>query len=438
MTRDGPAHRDRPLRALAAALLLVCVPCARASAGGGWREVAPLPERRWFHVAATDGDGRLHAFAGKVWPEGGRRTYGLKDMALRIYDPEEDSWRAGPSVSSLRAVNRITTRSFPPGDITSDPVRVGVDHREYTIPLEHEVPPGTGGRDGRIYWLGGPSPAIYDPEQDAWVQDERPRSDNDLARLGEFSWLTSAPRLIRQGAVTAAAPDGKIYLVGGLGHPRARAERSSDPQNLYALLDSVDAYDPATRTWEERAPLRRARQLAAGAFGADGRLYVFGGYGHKGVVRPQNHPSEAAFRRAVAEMKALGRRALRSVEIYDPATDTWSAGAPMPAGRHAMGAALGADGRIYVVGGAVSYSEPRPEEEVFVYDPAADAWSEGPELRHGRYHHAVAGTRDGRIYAVGGIARMGWRKIAYTASVEVLDTAPPAPAPRPAAPDRGC
>jgi len=422
-----------------AVVLIVSVACASVSTGQGWREVAPLSKPRWFHVTAADSEGRVYAYAGSVWTEDRGREFGLKDYALRIYDPTEDRWRAGPSISSLKAVNRLTTRTFRAGEITGDPVGVEVNLNEYPIALRHELPPGTGGRDGRIYWFGGPGPVIYDPAQDAWVQDELPLSDNDRARNAQYSWLSSVPRLMRQGAVSATAPDGKIYLAGGLGYSRRREERSSDPQNLYVLLDSVEVYDPATQTWEERAPLQRARQLFAGTFGADGRLYVFGGYGHKGVVRPQNHPDEAAFREAVAEMKALGRNALRSVEIYDPETDTWSEGAPMPAGRHAMGAALGADGRIYVVGGAVSYSNPYPQEEVFVYDPATDTWSEGPELRHARFHHGVAATRDGKIYAVGGIGRKGLIGTAPTATVEVLDTALGGLAPerRSAPPDRG-
>ena len=38
-------------------------------------------------------------------------------------------------------------------------------------------------------------------------------------------------------------------------------------------------------------------------------------------------------------------------EIYDPAADAWSAGPDMPTPRHGMGAA-GVDGALYVPGGA--------------------------------------------------------------------------------------
>jgi N-acetylneuraminic acid mutarotase len=136
-----------------------------------------------------------------------------------------------------------------------------------------------------------------------------------------------------------------------------------------------------------------------------------------------NYSSDAEYEAAAAEMERLSRNALRSVEIYDPATDRWSEGARMPEGRHAMGAALGADGRIYVVGGAVSYSSPKGEDDVFVYDPVAASWSRGPRLRTGRYHHAVTVTPAGKIYAIGGIGPKQERLV----SVEVLDTAEPAP-----------
>lgn len=183
--------------------------------------------------------------------------------------------------------------------------------------------------------------------------------------------------------------------------------------------------------------MRRARQEFAGAFGTDGKLYVFGGYGHKGSVHQEDYETEEAFQAAAREMRAYGKEALRSVEVYDPATDTWSERSPMPEGRHAMAAALGADGKIYVVGGAVSYSEPVGSRSVFVYDPETDRWSEGPPLRHGRFHHAVAVDAMGRIYAVGGIVNESRHQRRGTASVEVLDTASGAPRPVVAPPDRG-
>jgi hypothetical protein len=42
---------------------------------------------------------------------------------------------------------------------------------------------------------------------------------------------------------------------------------------------------------------------------------------------------------------------LRTVEVYDPATDTWRAVAPIPTGRDRLGEIGAIDGKLYVTGG---------------------------------------------------------------------------------------
>lgn len=42
---------------------------------------------------------------------------------------------------------------------------------------------------------------------------------------------------------------------------------------------------------------------------------------------------------------------LKTVEAYDPKTNTWTPLAPMPTARDGLGGALGQDGKIYAVGG---------------------------------------------------------------------------------------
>ena len=77
----------------------------------------------------------------------------------------------------------------------------------------------------------------------------------------------------------------------------------------------------------------------------DGKIYALGGYvpgvtGHLGVA---------------------------TVEVYDPATDTWTAGPDMPAGRFGPRTSV-VDGKIYVIGGMDRWvgSAYRTVEE---YDP---------------------------------------------------------------------
>jgi N-acetylneuraminic acid mutarotase len=95
----------------------------------------------------------------------------------------------------------------------------------------------------------------------------------------------------------------------------------------------------------------------------------------------------------------LGNRTIgRTVQIYNPDSDTWRRGANMPSALHHMGVAS-ANGKLYVVGGYQGNFN--PVNTMFEYDPAADQWSAKaplPNVRGG----LSAVEIEGLIYAVGG------------------------------------
>lgn len=121
----------------------------------------------------------------------------------------------------------------------------------------------------------------------------------------------------------------------------------------------------------------------------------------------------------------------RRVDLYDPATSTWTRLPDLPlAVNHAMAAADGR--RIYVVGG---YSEGEARRDAFVL--AAGAWKRLPSLPAPRAAGGAAVVA-GRLYVVGGVfaqgrlARAGyvldltrrrWRAIAGPSSREHLGVA---------------
>src|SRR5438067_6271696 len=91
-----------------------------------------------------------------------------------------------------------------------------------------------------------------------------------------------------------AVVNGILYAIGGA-------------DNSGANLNRVEAYDPATNTWSQKAPMATARQIfAAGAL--NGTIYALGGVGLVG--------------------NSFG--ALASVEAYDPAGNTWTPAPPLP------------------------------------------------------------------------------------------------------------
>jgi DNA-binding CsgD family transcriptional regulator len=72
-------------------------------------------------------------------------------------------------------------------------------------------------------------------------------------------------------------------------------------------------------------------------------------------------------------------KALRVVEVYDPDTDRWRTGAPLPEPRCAYGlAALG--GELYLFGGRTSDDPVTASDKVWRYDPRLGEWSLESEM----------------------------------------------------------
>jgi N-acetylneuraminic acid mutarotase len=90
------------------------------------------------------------------------------------------------------------------------------------------------------------------------------------------------------------------------------------------------------------------------------------------------------------------QNATRTLDVYDPANNTWKTLAPMPA---PLGIATGAvlQGQLYVIGGG--------SQATYAYDPATNKWRSRaafPDVRYGAA--AVQVTLDGkpRMLVVGG------------------------------------
>lgn len=140
---------------------------------------------------------------------------------------------------------------------------------------------------------------------------------------------------------------------------------------------------PATASlkWTARASMPTRRSRLGAVFGQDGKLYAIGGstdFGPTGVV-----------------------------EVYDTALDSWSTAAPMPTARYGFSALLLPDGKIFTIGGDwdTSTSTDGSSVNVEIYNPATNTWTAGPPLPEGRYMGAGAVRADGSILFGGGYNR---------------------------------
>ena len=84
------------------------------------------------------------------------------------------------------------------------------------------------------------------------------------------------------------------------------------------------------------------------------------------------------------------------LDIYDIATDTWSAGADMPAARYWIDA-VAIDGKIYVAGGYLTSAQ----STLYIYDIATNAWVTGAAMPAARYAYSGA-AYNGIYYVIGG------------------------------------
>jgi N-acetylneuraminic acid mutarotase len=160
---------------------------------------------------------------------------------------------------------------------------------------------------------------------------------------------------------------GKLYAVGGF----------VDSAGYSVGTAVLEVYDPQSDEWATKAPMPHASgDLAVGV--VDGILYAVGG---------QQDPS-------------YGTPTLNDLQAYDPATDSWTAKAPMPTARRALAVAV-ANGKLYAIGGNSDYASHALVATVEAYDPATDTWSTKAPMPTVRMLLAAA-TVNGSIYAVGG------------------------------------
>jgi N-acetylneuraminic acid mutarotase len=225
--------------------------------------------------------------------------------------------------------------------------------------------------NGKIYAIGGvagSSSSYSSVETYSTVEEYDPATD---------TWTAKSEMPTTRGSHSANVVDGKIYIIGGT----RGAAFSSD------RIQTVEVYDPATDTWTQKGDMPRG--IGAGYSSVvDGKIYVIGGYG--GAQR---------------------------VDEYDPATDTWTMKSDMPTRRHALSTST-LDGKIYAIGGYVPGVAGDPGvATVEVYDPATDTWTAAPDMPTGRMGPRTS-VVDGKIYVIGGMAR--WITPAY-GTVEEYD-----------------
>ena len=218
--------------------------------------------------------------------------------------------------------------------------------------------------NGKIYFIGDGINERYDPDANAWTA------------------VTPPPVYHMWSDVVAC--QNKIYIIGG------------SPEN------PTQVYDPLTDTWENKSSIP-VTLWEYRATAVDDKIYLIAGL----------------------KLAALGIFATSAATyVYDTATDTCSemAAIPTPVGCYAS-AVL--DGKIYIIGGGTATTTPNNATDlVQIFDPKTNQWTNGKPLPTGVYKAAACSTSGliapKRIYVFGGSLRYDGGGLSVSSSAKTI------------------
>ncbi len=113
---------------------------------------------------------------------------------------------------------------------------------------------------------------------------------------------------------------------------------------------------------------------------------------------------EASFVEHDGKFYLIGGRRINPVDIFDPATQTWTEASKTPLEvHHVQGVSYG--NAIYLIGAMTGgWPAETPLERILIYYPKTDTFEFGPEIpEHRRRGGAGVAVHNDQIYVVGGI-----------------------------------
>jgi N-acetylneuraminic acid mutarotase len=153
-------------------------------------------------------------------------------------------------------------------------------------------------------------------------------------------------------------------------------ETAVDPDPAASSVEQPQLMSSGLGSWTTKAPMPTPRSALAAAviYNASHQpiLYAIGGSNNTSL-------------------------ALRRVEAYNFATNTWTRKAALPSGRWVTDGASVINGKIYLVGGLNSSGG--LTSSLYVYDPATNTWSSKASLPV-KTTHGVSGVIEGKLYVL--------------------------------------
>ncbi len=238
------------------------------------------------------------------------------------------------------------------------------------------------------------------------------------------SSLLTPPSITRSAHAATRLPDGQVLLLAG-------------------GIEAVELYDPASRSWRSVGSLASARYNATATLLGNGKVLVAGGWGGENLFSTElydptrgswtsagtmstDRTKHSATRLASGRVLVVGgystttssgvtQTNLRSVDLYDPANNTWSSTSSLADARQSHTATLLPDGKVLVAGGYAG----RDLASAEIYDPQTGRWSATNPLATARSGHTATLLPNGKVLVTSG---QGYRSMSEP-SAELYDPA---------------
>ncbi len=177
------------------------------------------------------------------------------------------------------------------------------------------------------------------------------------AQIAPQNWVDVASLTEPRSSMAITTFEGNIIVIGG---------RSS-----IGALSSVEMFDPIAGTWTALSEKPTAVYDASAAVIGE-KIYVPGG------IKTDGSPSNV-------------------VEVFNPRKNEWESVAELPIAVSGYGLAS-YEGQMYLFGG---WNSQKTIDSAWRYDPNTDTWHEGSPMPTARMHPAVL-VEGGKIYVMGG------------------------------------
>ena len=297
---------------------------------GTWSATESLNAPRDGFVAVALDDGRVLVTGGMTGSNPADGVYGAYS-STKLYDPQTGTWSATSLLNVARyepagALLHDGTVLLAGGTYIDDKGQKDLATAEIYDPeaaswsRTGDIGPARSGAravtltDGRVLLVGGSGPdsdnaplaraEIYDPASELWL-------------------AAGVLALPREDFALVALPDGGALVVGGISGGETAAATTT-----------AERFDPRTG-WSSAGSMQSAAANRTAMLLRDGRVLVAGGLAGPDFT--------------------MGSVAIADAEIYDPATNTWTATTPLPEPRERASAVTLDDGSILLVGGDRGY-----------------------------------------------------------------------------------